>query len=124
MPTIAIDFDGTITRYSGYKGKLVFDLPFGGAKKYINKLRKDGWTIIINTTRKEILDVEMYLRDWGIYYDFVNYNPQNQERDLSDKKVIADVYLDDRNVEFDGDWGKAFEKIKKFKPWWKNGKKK
>ena len=120
MKTIAIDFDATISEYTGYKGKGVFGLPLPGAVKYINRLHNQGNTIIINTTRSEIHLVSQYLTDWNIPYDYINFNLENIKQDLSDKKVLADVYIDDRSLVFTGEWTEDYvNKIIAFKPWWR-----
>ncbi len=118
MPTIAIDFDGTITNYKGYKGKGIFDDPLPKCREEIKKIIEQGWTVIINTTRAETWEVQKYLNKHKIPFHYINYNPTNTDLHLSPAKVIADVYLDDRNVEFNGNWEKAIEKISKFKIWW------
>ena len=117
--TIAIDFDGTITKYKRYQGKGIFDPPIENAKEVINKLWHEGNTIIINTTRSETYKVKEYLIDHNIKFHYVNFNPDNHRFDMSPVKMIADVYIDDRGITFDGNWGEIYEKLKTFKPWWK-----
>lgn len=118
-PSVAIDFDGTIAKYDHYRGKGVFGDPIAEAKNFIKLLKNMGWIVIINTTRSEIHAVEAYLMVHGIPFDFINYNPENEIQDLSDKKVLADVYVDDRAVRFDGSWQQTFRDIITARPWWK-----
>ena len=120
MNTIAIDFDGTISCYSGFKGKGIFGPPVHGARRALDRLKAVGCTIIINTTRSEVEAIRNYLELWELPFDYINFNPRNKELDLSPTKVIADVYIDDRNISFDGNWEKAVEKALHFKPWYKS----
>lgn len=123
-PSVAIDFDGTIAKYDHYRGKGFFGEPIEGARNFIKLLKDMGWVVIINTTRSEIHAVESYLVVHGIAYDFINFNPENEIQDLSDKKVLADVYVDDRAVRFDGNWQQTFGDIVTARPWWKEIKRK
>lgn len=116
---IAIDFDGVINNYAGYKGKGVFEDPVPGAALSIQTLKSVGHTIIINTTRSETWLVEEYLVKYGIPFHHINYNPENAKRHLSPAKIIADVYIDDRNICFNGSWLDCLKDLENFKPWWK-----
>lgn len=118
--TIAIDFDGTIAGYDGWKGKGVFGKPIAGAAESLNRLKEEGWTIIIFTTRLEIDLVCDYLRKYSIPFDHINHSPETQEQFLHPSKVLADVYLDDRAIRFSGVWSDALEEINQHKdPWWR-----
>ena len=51
-------------------------------------------------------------------YDYINCNP-NQPVGSDKGKLIADVYLDDRGITFEGNWNDSIEKIINFKTWQK-----
>lgn len=52
MPTVAIDFDGVIHRYSkGWQDGTIYDEPMPGAKEFLRYLLKDGWDVVIWSTR-------------------------------------------------------------------------
>ncbi len=120
MKTICIDFDGVISDYRGYFGKGKFGSPIEGVREAINELYEEGWKIIIHTTRSETEQIKRYLEVNGIPYHFVNHNPENSKLDLSPHKPIADVYLDDRAVRFEGEWNKKLlDKIKESEPHWR-----
>lgn len=116
--TICIDFDGVLHDYSeGFKGKDVFGDMIPNADKATQLLRKKGWTIIIYTTRPKTAKLEKWLKDKGIAYDYINENP-NQPEDSKGGKLIADIYLDDRGMQFRGDWSEwLMEEIASFQPW-------
>jgi len=119
MKTIAVDFDGTIAHYNGWKGKGVFGSPIDGCRVFLLKLRQEGWTIIVNTTRSETSDIHRYLTDYKIPFDHINFSPKTQEQFLSPAKVLADVYLDDRAVRFTGKYdNKLYDKITECE-WWR-----
>lgn len=118
--TVAIDFDGVISTYSGWKGKGVFGPPIEGVVESLKKMKELGWRIIINTTRIELHDVATYLDFNKIPFDFINHNPENVEQMLHPGKVLADVYIDDRSLTFNGVWDeKFFDEIANYKPWWR-----
>jgi len=117
--TLAVDFDGVISYYKGFKGKGVFGPPIEGCREMLNDLIKNDWTVIINTTRSETPDIKAYLNLHNIPYHHINFNPENVRQQLSDTKVVAHVYLDDRAVRFNGNWKEAAEQIMNFEPWWR-----
>lgn len=117
--TICIDFDGVIADYSKYNGKGFFGNPLPGAVKKIRELKEQGWTIIIYTTRSETHQLKEYLDLHRILYDYINYNPENIDQGCNMGKPLATVYLDDRAINFDGDWDKAFNKISDFEVWYR-----
>lgn len=121
MKTIAVDFDGVIASYEGYKGYGVFGAPVDliGIITTLKYLRESNWKIIIYTARSEIKFISEYLDKYNIPYDFINHNPKNAELHCSPCKPVADVYLDDRAITFNGNWVDIINKIENFKPWWK-----
>jgi len=117
MKTICIDFDGVIHDYSkGWRGVDIFDKPIEGADKATTLLKAKGWTIIIFTTRNDTPALREFLDSNHIKYDYINYNP-NQPKGSEKGKLIADIYLDDRGIQFNGDWATAVNQIINFNPW-------
>jgi hypothetical protein len=119
--TICIDFDGVIHDYSnGWQGVDVFGKAVNGASEGTAALKEYGWMIIIYTTRNDSPALRKWLSDNNIHYDYINENPNQPEG--SDKgKLIANVYLDDRGILFDGNWEKAIERTLGFTPWQEAG---
>jgi len=116
---IAIDFDGTIAEYKGFKGKGIFGKPIKGVNFVLNKLKNEGHTLVINTTRLEIHQVGEYLEKHDIPYDYINHNPEDIKRQLHPCKVDADIYIDDKALRFEGDWNKTLLEIREHKLWWR-----
>lgn len=120
MPTVAVDFDGVISAYTGWKGKGIFAAPVAGCKDMLDKLREEGWVIIVHTTRSETDQIITYLAENQIPYDYINYNPKNVEQGLNQGKPLADVYIDDRAIRFGGNWDEnLLNAIHNSDPWWR-----
>lgn len=117
--TLAVDFDGTIAKYDGWRGKGKFGTPIDGVKSALSELKVEGWTIMIYTTRLEIHQVKEYLDQYKIPYDYINFTPDNISQQLHPSKMRADVYIDDRNVQFKGNWKETLEAVHNFKEWWR-----
>ena len=100
---IAVDLDGTLAKYNEWNGINVIGEPNKECVKLLNQLEKEGWYIIINTCRLngswENIDYDSafntlskWLRNHSIPYDKIATK--------LDGKVVADIYLDDRAVNF------------------------
>ena len=99
-----IDFDGPIHKYSkGYHDGTLYDEPSDGVKKFIDWLKAQGYEIVIFTTRasktnaleygndikKEVMNLEKWLKDNDIYYDLI-----------TSEKLHADFYIDDKAIHY------------------------
>jgi len=114
---IAVDFDSTIAHYSGWKGVGVFGPPIQGVQWALGKLKEMGATIIVHTCRAETRLISAYLKENEIPYDYINFSPQNEKLKLSEKKIAADIYIDDRSLNFRGSWPDTFREAINFSPW-------
>lgn len=89
--TLAIDFDGVIHKYSrGWQDGSCYDEPVEGVKEALEKLHKAGFRLVCLTTRHPGL-VWKWLTDYqyDVWFD-----------EVTDKKVGAIAYIDDRAVRF------------------------
>ena len=96
--TIAVDFDGTVCEEKEYPAFGDF-LP--GAVETLKVFAEQGHTLILWTCRpaKEAQDVFRHCLDAGIPFKSVNQNLY--DGDLHDyKKMLADVYIENRDVSF------------------------
>ncbi len=95
--TIAIDFDGTIVEHEFPKiGK---EMLFAFAT--IKELHKKGHKLILWTYRTgELLDEAVaYCKKNGVEFYAVNKNyPEEIVNETTARKLIADIFIDDRNV--------------------------
>ncbi len=111
---VAIDFDGTLFEYDGWKNSAHYGEPIDGAKEAVEKLRDRGFKIMIFTTRGNVEGVKEALEKYDIPYDYINENPHAPpEADISDVKPPANYYIDDRAVHFTGDWNEVMKEIEK-----------
>ena len=115
---VMVDFDKTIHPYKkGWNDGKVEDPPYPGAKEAIEKLKNDGYEIVIFSTRAsqgaadefktetedEIQNISNYLKNHGIYFDRITGD-----------KIAADFYIDDKAVYIkNGNWKDVLSQIKK-----------
>lgn len=116
MKTVCIDVDGTISHYIEWVDSKTFGEVLPHCAETIHHLKADGWYVIIYTTRADIAEIGKFLEANNIPFDAINENP-NQPDNAIGGKPIADVYVDDRAIQFDGDWVGAYQKITGFKAW-------
>lgn len=98
MISVAVDFDGTLVQNEfpkiGEPKQQVIDL--------VLKLQKAGAKLILWTCRagKVLEEAVEWCADQGIYFDAINENlPEVQKEWGGDtRKVMADYYLDDKNI--------------------------
>lgn len=111
--TIAVDFDGVIAEYDGWKGTGVLGAPRLDVVAALRALRGEGWKIVIFTTRGEA-EISAYLSEHQIPHDEINRNSDYKTQGL---KPVADVYWDDRAVRYSGNAQKDLELIRGFRTW-------
>ena len=99
---LGIDYDLVVADNDGHPNYKTTK-PMKGAKKYLDKLVEDGYKIIIYTAR-----------GWTMYDEietFLNKHKIPFRRIICGKPLFRWV-IDDKNIEFDGDWEKAYNKIR------------
>lgn len=110
--TIAVDFDGTIVEHRYPEiGK---ELPF--ATQTLRMLIEDRHKLILWSVRegKLLEDAVEWCRQRGV--EFYAVNKDFPEEDLSknqsfSRKLKADVWIDDRNIGGQPDWGTIYQMI-------------
>lgn len=111
--TIAVDFDGVIADYDGYKGPGVLGAPRLDVLAAMRTLQSEGWKIVINTTRGEA-EISSYLQQHQIPHDEIN---RNSDYATSGPKPVADVYWDDRAFCYSGDATRDLDSLRNFRTW-------
>lgn len=111
--TIAVDFDGVIAHYDGWKGPGVLGSPRPDVVDALRTLRREGWKIVIHTARAEE-EIGGYLARHQIPHDEIN---RNSDYPTGGVKPVADVYWDDRAVCYSGDALEDLELIRHFQTW-------
>ena len=109
MKTVLIDLDGVLNTYDGNFDKNKIPPVKEGAKEFLKKL-SEKFVIKLFTTRNKLL-ASKWLIENGI---------DNFIEDITDKKDVCWLYIDDRCICFDGEYKNLSEKIDSFKPWYKN----
>ena len=124
---IAIDFDGTIVEHRyPFIGRI---RPF--AFETMEALQIKGHRLILWSHRagKKLDDAVKFCSSHGIEFYAVNKNYPEEVWDENDsRKILADIYIDDRNVGGLPSWGEIYNVIcpeptlvslQENKPWWK-----
>lgn len=108
--TIAVDFDGTLVTHEYPRiGK---PIPF--AIDTLKKLQQEGHQIILWSVREGHLLQEAvdYCAGRGFEFYAVNTNyPEEAPEDRPNRKVTADLYIDDRNLGGLPDWGIIYQMV-------------
>ncbi len=108
--TIAIDFDGTIVenKYPEIGKPLLF------AFETLKKLQEDGHNLILWTYRKgtRLEEAVTFCKKNGITFYAVNksYPEEKYDESLS-RKILADIFIDDRNIGGMLGWGEIYQMI-------------
>jgi hydroxymethylpyrimidine pyrophosphatase-like HAD family hydrolase len=105
---IAVDFDGTIVEHEYPKiGK-----PKLFAFETLKALQDKGHQLILWTYRSgnELQEAVDFCKENGIEFYAVNKNyPEEKYDDSMSRKIMADIYIDDRNVGGFLGWSKIWE---------------
>ena len=105
MKTIAIDFDGVVHKYSkGWSDGSLYDEPVDGAFDALKTLMRWGFAVYIHSTRKP-----EDMQNWFAEHNFGTATQIIQDEvfweaanilGLSNRKLPAIVYIDDRGLRF------------------------
>lgn len=125
--TIAVDFDGTIVEENYPE----IGRPLEDAFDVLIRLHNDGHRLLLWTYRhgKKMQEAVDFCKSRGVEFHAVNKNFPEEEYDESvPRKLLADVYIDDRNIGGMKSWEEIYllitekslpKKVKKSKffPW-------
>lgn len=107
---LAIDFDGTIVEHKF--PKIGREIPF--AIDSLLRLQEEGFRLILWTSRYgELLDEAVdYCQKRGLEFYAVNKNfPEERDNHEVGRKIVADCYIDDRNLGGLPDWGEIYRQL-------------
>lgn len=108
---ICIDFDGVLAKYEGFAGLDHIGEPIPGGKEFIEKIKSKGLDYVIFTTREP-----KGVKKWCEKYSFP------KPKLITNIKIPAPVYIDDRSLKFNGNFNDLFSDLKTFKVHWKKDK--
>lgn len=109
--TIAVDFDGTIVehKYPEIGKEKAF------AIETLKDLQAEGHKLILWTSRegKLLEDAVAFCKERGLTFYAVNsqYPEKYMFKKSEGRKVVADLYIDDRNLGGLPDWGGIYEMV-------------
>ena len=109
--TIAVDFDGTLVENQYPKiGK-----PILFAFETLNKLQQEGHQIILWTYRSgvKLQEAVEFCESKGIRFYAVNksYPEEEYEEKVMSRKILADIFIDDRNINGLPPWGEIYHQL-------------
>lgn len=102
--TICVDFDGVLNEHDGYEEGNLGE-PLSGSQDFIKELRRKYKVVILTSRPKE--QVNRWLRRNGF-----------PSMKVTNRKVPAVAYIDDRAIQFHGNYKKVISQLKNFKPYW------
>lgn len=105
---ICVDLNGVLDTYHGWQGEVSWHPPRPGAREFLRALRDLGFEIVVLTTRDPKL-----ARAWLEQYDLAVLVD-----DVTDRKVSAHAYVDDRAVCFRGSFDHTLAELGTFAPYW------
>jgi len=106
--TILVDLDGVLNTYSGNFDKDSIPPIREGAFEFLQNLSKD-YQIKLFTTRNKLLASK-----WIIDNKLSNYID-----DITNTKELCYLYIDDRCINFNGNYKDLTNQIEQFKVWYK-----
>ena len=100
--TLCVDLDGTLAEQMKPFDPDVVGPPRADAVRWMEAFRDAGARLVVWTVRGNAALVKEWLDDHNVPYDYINENPDHPPD--GSRKVLADLYLDDRGVSAAGAW--------------------
>ena len=107
LKTILIDLDGVLNEYNGDFDENFIPEIRNGAKNFIKEL-SNNYVVKVFTTRNKILTVK-----W-----LIKYNLDKYVKDVTNVKEPALLHIDDRCINFCGNYDEVLEKVTNFSVWY------
>lgn len=113
--TIAVDFDGTIVenRFPEIGKPILF------AFESLKKLQEEGHRLILWTYRhgNRLEEAVSFCEKNGLKFYAVNKSyPEEEFDDTISRKILADIFIDDRNLGGMKGWGEIFQLLSRESP--------
>ena len=106
---VCVDLDGVLALYEGWKGTGHFGDPRPGAREFLTSIQELGFRTYVFTTRR-IDDVWEWLN---------NYDLAHLVKSVVNHKLPAVAYIDDRAINFQGNFEETLTALRGFRPFWK-----
>ena len=104
--TVCVDFDGVLNTYKGYKGDNL-GTPRPGCKEFLEQLSKEYDVVIFSVRR--YAKIIKWLNEYNLLQYVVN---------VTSYKPRAVAYIDDRAIQFNGNYEQTLKELKGFKTYW------
>jgi len=106
---IMIDLDGVLNNYKNFDENSIPEIK-EGAKEFLQNLYDCGeYELLLYTTRNKLLASKWLIKN----------NLEKYFKDITNIKEPAFIYLDDRAIQFNGNYYDAINQIKNFQVYWK-----
>lgn len=105
---ICVDLNGVLDTYDGWRGEPTWHPPREGAREFLAALCARGREVVVLTTRDP-----GEARAWLEEHDLDRY-----VADVTDRKLPALAYVDDRGVPFRGSFEETLAALDRFRPFW------
>lgn len=107
--TVCVDWNGVLDMYTGWREGKVYP-PRPGALPFLYELKRLGYRVVVLSSQSPI-----FIKNWLKKNGMLEYVDE-----VTDRKVPAIVYIDDRAIRFDGDFGLLLQAVQTFEPFWDN----
>lgn len=113
MPhTVGLDFDGTLHAYTSPFDEDVLDGPEPGALEFVQGLLRDGYAVVVYSTRANTSKGRGVITRWLTEHKF----PARHMRVTSDKPAAV-AYVDDRAVSYDRSRPREWDGVRSAVDW-------
>lgn len=115
---VCVDLDGVLAEYGGYYGPFDIGEPYPWAEELLVKIKNLGYEIVVFSTRGQC-EIWQWLETAKLkqYVNYVNVNPNFVQNNPG--KPVANFYVDDRALRFNGNVDETITNIMHVKEWWK-----
>ena len=116
--TILFDLDGVLNTYDGKYDKNYIPPIKDGAYKLFKEL-SENYKIVIFTTRNSLIASKWIIENGLDEYRIIENGLDEYIENVTNVKEPAYLIIDDRCINFNGDYKDLKEKIEKFEVWYK-----
>lgn len=111
---IAVDFDGTIVEHA----HPLIGTPIPQAIECLKQLQKDGHILLLWTCREgeSLQEAIEYCERNRLHFFAVNKNSPDEDTATAIRKLNADLFIDDKNLDGLPEWTVIYKKIQKMQP--------
>jgi len=102
---IFVEFDGVLNTYTGWHGEDELFEPRDGSADFLRMLSKNFQVFVFTARDRE-----------KVYKWLIRHHLDDYICDVINKKEPEHLYIDDRAVRFDGDYGQTIREIENFQP--------